>query len=199
MSGIIDRILRKKSVRNEEALALSDRLSFGNSQIDHFLMEGILAEDAELESEYRIFQKKMLLLEPGTYQEIKVELDLLNQYFEMVNRLMPAGFSLKWENRFQAENELMIPPLLLFPMVQNAVANGYNSMSSHPIRIRLSGSPKVMLFEVSHRMNHYLDGQFKNTLMTDFQNRLEYLFPERHSLLLNSNSNTCRATLTIYF
>ncbi|MGE8243271.1 hypothetical protein D3C87_890420 [compost metagenome] len=199
MSGIIDRILRKKSVRNEEALALSDRLSFGNSQIDHFLMEKILAEEAVVEPEYRIFQKKMLLLELGTYQEIEVELGLLNQYFEIVNRLMPAGFSLKWENRFQSENELMIPPLLLFPMVQNAVANGYNSMSSHPIRIRLSGSPKIMLFEVSHRMNHYLNGQFENTLMADFQNRLEYLFPERHSLLLNSNSNTCRATLTIHF
>ncbi|MFU1858691.1 hypothetical protein BWD42_16275 [Sphingobacterium sp. CZ-UAM] len=197
MSSIIDRILRKKSVRNEAALALSDRLSFGNSQIDHFLMEMMLGQEAV--PEYRLFQKKLLLLEPGTCHAMKVELDLLNQYFEIVKRLMPAGFSLKWENRFQPENDVTVPALLLFPMIQNAVANGYNSMSSHPIRIRLSGSSKIMLFEVSHRMNHYLDGQFKHTLIADFQGRLEYLFPERHSLLLNSNSNTCRATLSIHF
>ncbi|WP_293945962.1 MULTISPECIES: hypothetical protein [unclassified Sphingobacterium] len=199
MSSIIDRILRKKSVRNEEAMALSNRLSFGNSQFDRFLMARIFAEGAVLMPEYILFQKKLLLLELGKNQSMEAELDLLSHYFAVVKISMPAGFLLKWENRFQSENEVMLPPLILFPMVQHAVANGYNGMSSHPIRIRLSGSSKVLLFEVSHRVNHYLDGQFKHALIEDFRNRLEFLFPQRHSLLLNSNSNTCRATLTIHF
>ena len=199
MSGIIDRILRKKSVRNEAAMALSNRLSFGNSQFDRFLMMKFLTENTVLGPEYILFQKKLLLLELEKYQSIEAELDLLTQYLALVKMLMPAGFLLKWENRFQSENELLVPPLILFPMVQHAVANGYNSMSSHPIRIRLSGSSKVLLFEVSHRVNHYLDSQFEHTLIDDFRNRLEFLFPERQVLLFNSNSNTCRATLTIHF
>lgn len=199
MSGIIDRILGKKSVRNEVAMALSNRLSFENSQCDRFLLTKALTEDAASETEYMLFQKKLLLLELDKQQAIEAELDLLSQYIAMVKMLMPAGFLLKWENRFQPEKELLLPPLILFPMVQHAVTNGYNGMSSHPIRVRLSGSSKVLLFEVSHRANHYLEGQFKHTLIEDFQNRLEFLFPERHSLLLNSNSNTCRATLTIHF
>lgn len=199
MSGIIDRFLRKKSVRNEELLSLSNRLSFGTSQFDSFLMRKILTEDTVVVQEYMKFQKKLLLLELERYQSIEAELDLLTQYFVIVNTLMPSGFLLKWENRFQTESDVMVPPLILFPMIQHAIANGYNSMSSHPIRVRLSGSAKVLLFEVSHRANHYLDGQFNNTLMEDFRHRLEFLFPERHNLLLNSNSNTCRATLTIHF
>lgn len=199
MSGIIDRILGKKSVRNEVAMALSNRLSFENSQCDRFLLMKALTEDAASETEYMLFQKKLLLLELDKQQAIEAELDLLSQYIAMVKMLMPAGFLLKWENRFQPEKELLLPPLILFPMVQHAVTNGYNAMSSHPIRVRLSGSSKVLLFEVSHRANHYLEGQFKHTLIEDFQNRLEFLFPERHSLLLNSNSNTCRAALTIHF
>ncbi|WP_104385833.1 hypothetical protein [Sphingobacterium sp. HMA12] len=199
MSGIIDRILGKKSVRNEVAIALSHRVSFENSQCDRFLLAKVLTEDRGFGKEYILLQKKLLLLELDKQQAIEAELDLLSQYIAVVKMLMPAGFLLQWENRFPSENELMLPPLILFPMVQHAVTNGYNSMSSHPIRVRLSGSSKVLLFEVSHRANHYLQDQFKHTLMEDFRNRLEFLFPDRHSLLLNSNSNTCRATLTIYF
>jgi hypothetical protein len=110
---------------------------------------------------------------------------------------MPQGFLVKFENKIKLQYDVLLPPLILFPMVQHAVENGYNTMSSHPIRIRLLGSSKLIVLEVSYRVNHYLEGQFKSDLIRDFEKRLDYLFPEKHNLLMNSNSNTCRSTLTI--
>ncbi|MDM1296620.1 hypothetical protein HX021_20250 [Sphingobacterium sp. N143] len=199
MSGIINRFLRKKSVRNEEALVLANRLSFGNSQFDRFLAEMVIGRTPDLVATYMTFQKNMLMLDIEKPVLMDAELGRLNQYLMLVQELMPDTFQLKWENRFPSERKVFLPPLILFPLIQHALSKGYNSMASQPVRIRLSGTPRVIQLEVSHRVNHYLEGQFQHALIQDFQKRLDYLFPEQHNLLLNSNSNICRATLTLHF
>jgi len=197
MSSIINRFLGKKSVRNEELLALADRLSFRNSQLDSFLIGHFIQRDEIDPVDYFAFQEQLLKLHVDRFEAMQVELNLLNQYLQLAERFLPAGFSVKWENKLQSQDEIMLPPLILFPVVQHAVENGYNTMSSHPVRIRLSGSSKLIMLEVSYRVNHYLESQFSSTLIRDFRQRLDYLFPEKHNLLMNSNSNTSRITLTI--
>jgi LytS/YehU family sensor histidine kinase len=197
MSSIINRFLGKKSVRNEELLALADRLSFRNSQLDSFLIGHFIQRDKTDPVDYFAFQEQLLKLHVDRFEAIQVELNLLNQYLQLAERFLPAGFSVKWENKLQFQDEIMLPPLIIFPVVQHAVENGYNTMSSHPVRIRLSGSSKLIMLEVSYRVNHYLESQFSSTLIRDFRQRLDYLFPEKHNLLMNSNSNTSRITLTI--
>ncbi len=197
MSSIINRFLGKKSVRNEELLALADRLSFRNSQLDSFLIGHFIQRDKIDSAYYFAFQEQLLKLHVDRFEAMQVELNLLNQYLQLAERFLPAGFSVKWENKLQFQDEIMLPSLILFPVVQHAVENGYNTMSSHPVRIRLSGSSKLIMLEVSYRVNHYLESQFSSTLIRDFRHRLDYLFPEKHNLLMNSNSNTSRITLTI--
>ncbi len=187
----------KKSVRNEELLALADRLSFRNSQLDSFLIGHFIQNNKIDPADYFVFQEQLLKLHVDRFEAMQVELNLLNQYLQLAERFLPAGFSVKWENKLQSQGEIMLPPLILFPVVQHAVENGYNTMSSHPVRIRLSGSSKLIMLEVSYRVNHYLESQFSSTLIRDFRQRLDYLFPEKHNLLMNSNSNTSRITLTI--
>ncbi|QRQ60148.1 LytS family sensor histidine kinase [Sphingobacterium multivorum] len=197
MSSIINRFLGKKSVRNEALLALADRLSFRNSQLDSFLIDHLIQSNKIDPADFFAFQEQLLKLHVDRLESMQVELSLLNQYLQLAERFLPAGFTVKWENKLQAQEEMMLPPLILFPLVQHAVENGYNTMSSHPVRIRLSGSSKLIMLEVSYRVNHYLESQFSSTLIRDFRQRLDYLFPEKHNLLMNSNSNTSRITLTI--
>ncbi|MGJ1246838.1 MULTISPECIES: hypothetical protein [unclassified Sphingobacterium] len=197
MSSIINRFLGKKSVRNEALLALADRLSFRNSQLDSFLIDHLIQSNKIDPADFFAFQEQLLKLHVDRLESMQVELSLLNQYLQLAERFLPAGFTVKWENKLQAQEEMMLPPLILFPVVQHAVENGYNTMSSHPVRIRLSGSSKLIMLEVSYRVNHYLESQFSSTLIRDFRQRLDYLFPEKHNLLMNSNSNTSRITLTI--
>lgn len=197
MSNIINRFLGKKSVRNEESLILANRLSFKNSQLNGFLIKNFLATEKATTQGYIDFQALLLQLTTDRFESLHVELDLLNRYLLLVESFMPQGFLVKFENKIKLQYDVLLPPLILFPMVQHAVENGYNTMSSHPIRIRLSGSSKLIVLEVSYRVNHYLEGQFKSDLIRDFEKRLDYLFPEKHNLLMNSNSNTCRSTLTI--
>lgn len=197
MSSIINRFLGKKSVRNEALLALADRLSFRNSQLDSFLIDHLIQSNKIDPADFFAFQEQLLKLHVDRLESMQVELSLLNQYLQLAERFLPAGFTVKWENKLQSQKEMMLPPLILFPVVQHAVENGYNTMSSHPVRIRLSGSSKLIMLEVSYRVNHYLESQFSSTLIRDFRQRLDYLFPEKHNLLMNSNSNTSRITLTI--
>ncbi|MGB3104589.1 hypothetical protein [Sphingobacterium siyangense] len=197
MSSIINRFFGKKSLRNEELLALADRLSFRNSQLDSFLIGHFIQRNKIDSADYFAFQEQLLELHVDRFEAMQAELNLLNQYLQLAERFLPAGFSVKWENKLQFQDEIMLPPLILFPVVQHAVENGYNTMSSHPVRIRLSGSSKLIMLEVSYRVNHYLESQFSSTLIRDFRQRLDYLFPEKHNLLMNSNSNTSRITLTI--
>ncbi|KKO93188.1 hypothetical protein AAW12_00930 [Sphingobacterium sp. Ag1] len=197
MSSIINRFLGKKSVRNEALLALADRLSFRNSQLDSFLIDHLIQSNKIDPPDFFAFQEQLLKLHVDRLESMQVELSLLNQYLQLAERFLPVGFTVKWENKLQAQEEIMLPPLILFPVVQHAVENGYNTMSSHPVRIRLSGSSKLIMLEVSYRVNHYLESQFSSTLIRDFRQRLDYLFPEKHNLLMNSNSNTSRITLTI--
>ncbi len=197
MSSIINRFLGKKSVRNEAPLALADRLSFRNSQLDSFLIDHLIQSNKIDPADFFAFQEQLLKLHVDRLESMQVELSLLNQYLQLAERFLPAGFTVKWENKLQAQEEMMLPPLILFPVVQHAVENGYNTMASHPVRIRLSGSSKLIMLEVSYRVNHYLESQFSSTLIRDFRQRLDYLFPEKHNLLMNSNSNTSRITLTI--
>ncbi|WP_312192467.1 hypothetical protein [Sphingobacterium sp.] len=197
MSSIINRFWGKKSVRNEESLILANRLSFKNSQLNGFLIKNFLETEKATKQGYIDFQALLLQLTTDRFESLHVELDLLNRYLLLVESFMPQGFLVKFENKIKLQYDVLLPPLILFPMVQHAVENGYNTMSSHPIRIRLSGSSKLIVLEVSYRVNHYLEGQFKSDLIRDFEKRLDYLFPEKHNLLMNSNSNTCRSTLTI--
>lgn len=197
MSGIINRFFNKKVLINEELLALADRLSFRNSQLDSFLMEHFFKGDKTGLDEYFAFQKQLLELQADRFESIQIELDLLKQYLKLIEHVVADGFSVKWENKLPCHEEIMLPPLIFFPMIQHAVKNGYNTLSSHPVRIRLSGSSKVLILEVSYRVNHYLEDQFSDTLLGDFQKRLAHLFPQKHNLLLNSNSNTARVTLSV--
>lgn len=157
MSSIINRFLGKKSVRNEELLALADRLSFRNSQLDSFLIGHFIQRNKIDPVEYFAFQEQLLKLHVDRFEALQVELNLLNQYLQLAERFLPAGFSVKWENKLHSQDEIMLPPLILFPVVQHAVENGYNTMFSHPVRIRLSGSSKLIMLEVSYRVNHYLE------------------------------------------
>jgi len=197
MSSIINRFLGKKSVRNEELLALANRSSFRNSQLDSFLFDHFIQSDKRNAEQYFTFQEQLLKLQLDRLETIEVELNLLYQYLQVVEHFVPDGFLVKFENKLQSHDKITLPPLILFPVIQHAVENGYNTMSSHPVRIRLSGSSKLIMLEVSYRVNHYLESQFNSVLIHDFRHRLDYLFPDKHNLLLNSNSNTSRITLTI--
>jgi len=197
MSGIINRFFGKKVLINEELLPLADRLSFRNSQFDSFLMEHFFKGDKTSLDEYFAFQKQMLELQVDRFESIHIQLDLLKKYLKLIEHVVAEGFSVKWENKLPCDEEIRLPPLIFFPMIQHAIKNGYNTMSSHPVRIRLSGSSTVLTLEVSYRVNHYFEDQFSGTLLGDFQKRLAYLFPQKYNLLFNSNSNTARMTLSV--
>jgi hypothetical protein len=137
MSSIINRFLGKKSVRNEELLALADRLSFRNSQLDSFLIGHFIQRDKTDPVDYFAFQEQLLKLHVDRFEAIQVELNLLNQYLQLAERFLPAGFSVKWENKLQFQDEIMLPPLILFPEKHNLLMNSNSNTSRITLTIQL--------------------------------------------------------------
>ena len=72
-------------------------------------------------------------------------------------------------------------------------------MQKFPIKIRISASEGSILLEVSNRVNHYVERQGEDELVICYRQRLQQLFPDRHELFVNSNSQTFKATLFLKY
>lgn len=125
---------------------------------------------------------------------LKEEVSLLYDYIELVQE----AFDIVIQVTENIEDEdLMLQPFILFPLIQNAVHYGYNTMDRYPLKMKLTVLGGTCQLEVSNRVNHYLDNQGGTSLIELFKQRLLHLYPESHSLILNSNSNTFKVTLVL--
>ena len=71
-------------------------------------------------------------------------------------------------------------------------------MADRPIKAKIMCFEKQMVVELSYRANHHQEkGQFEDSEWVYFQEYLNQYYKKQHELLLNSNSNTCRAVLRI--
>lgn len=112
---------------------------------------------------------------------------LLEYYISLWGLLRNEELHVKVDFNF-ADPSMKVHALICFPLVQNALTNGYNTMPAHPIKIRLSSSGNQIKLEVSNHVNHYLKDQSENDYINNLQYRLKFHYPDKHSLFLNSNS-----------
>ena len=124
------------------------------------------------------------------------EISSLNEYIKLFSKVMPDNIYHKIE--FDVDNhETEIPVLILFPMVQNGLVNGYNTMENYPLKVKLKAKDNHIVYEVSNRVNHHLTNQADNKFISEFENRLQYHFGEDFNLIINSNSNLFKVTLLL--
>lgn len=194
MSTILQRILGRSTEGAREVLQWESRLSFDHAQVDRFLLKNIL-QDTEDIARARTFLVDCLSLEYDAWIPMQQEIDRVQRYVEVLQyqkESLYVSLSIDFKN-----SDLMVRPLLLLPLLQNAVQTTYFMSDTRPIKCKINEVNHVLQMEVSNRVNPYLQSQSETECMRFFRSRLAYCYQDRYELLINSNSNLFKVTLRL--
>lgn len=197
MSGFFDKILNSKPKVNTELLQVQSMLSFERSQVDKVLLKELLTSESSATEESKVFLTELLSFSNDHTISLEEELSQIESYISMYKNLRKENFFIQITKGELSIGDLQIKPLMLFPLIQNAIHNGYTSMEKFPIRIKINLIGHNLRLEVSNRVNHYLAAQGETDVISLYKSRLQVEYPEKHNLLINSNSNLFKATLLL--
>ena len=74
-----------------------------------------------------------------------------------------------------------IPPLLLFPLIENSFKHGVLQDSARPVAIQLRVSDRHLFFSIYNHKNNFLKDQTGGIGLTNVRKRLALLYPEKHN------------------
>ncbi len=122
------------------------------------------------------------------------------QFIEDYIKLHAIQFEPAFYHHFSIEgntDQIVFPPLVLVPFIENAIKHGITNVASTPIEIRLVASPQQLIFEVSNYINQQLKDEVSGIGLANVQRRLEILYPDKHTLLINNDSPLFKIKLTV--
>ncbi|WP_437918637.1 hypothetical protein [Sphingobacterium sp. LRF_L2] len=196
MGAFLDKIFGSKIEVDLVKIELEAELSFQECRMDRNLAQQISEQSEGQHSEgYDTFIRKLVLLEKEMYLPVKEEIRLLEEYIALYLKSANEYPFLRFDVKLAYEKT--VPPLILFPLVLNALHLGYNRMEKYPLKIKIRSSEKSLFLEVSNRVNHHVSSQQDVAAISRYKNRLLFLFPDKHSLFFNSNSNLFKTNLQI--
>lgn len=174
-------------------------LSFLNAQTERELSKlyyNQSTEDGILKSRYQEYQQEVLAISKNIKHSVEEEIKLLSKFIDLYAGLSGSEHYHKVDIDIE-DVEAKIPALLLFPIVQNAMVNGYNSMQNFPMKLKLKVKAQQLSLEVSNRVNHYLSNQADDPRIKQLESRLFLEYADDYNLFINSNSNLFKITLLI--
>lgn len=197
MGSIFSKLFTKKeSVDRDRLIEMATR-SFEHAQLDKHLLRSVL-KDPDANGQFLKSLSAQLLLQQDDFHTLIEEINNLKDYVNTFTSSSEETIFNKMIVDIQ-NGEIKLPVFILFPLVQNAFIWGYNTLEKYPIRMRIRVTSDFLKLEVSNRVNHYISNQADNDIIRNFKARLDLIYPQSHSLLINSNTNIFKATLTINF
>lgn len=130
------------------------------------------------------------------YVSLDQEISYIDGYLELQKLRLPykthLNFDLLIENR-----KVMIAPLLLIPFIENAFKYGVSSSSDTEISIKLRVEKNYLSFQVENSifMNKGADGTQSG--LDNVKKRLALIYPGKHDLRINHETNTYQIDLSI--
>lgn len=195
MDNFINRILGRNERYDDSADLLKADLSFRNAQFDIKVFQQLAGINHNKINEILLYFHEISLLEESILHDVKAELELLKRFLSINKSIYPDYYI--DEFMFVENNESVIPALITYPLIQNAIHYGYNSMEKYPVKIKIHASKNRLRLDVSNRVNHYMASQRETIYLKYIEARLNIYYPKRFDLLINSNSNTFKSTLLL--
>lgn len=195
MDNFINKILGRNERYDDSVDLLKADLSFRNAQFDIKIFQQLADIDHSKTNEIVKYFHETSLLEESVLHDIKAELEFLKRFLSINKSIYPDYYI--EELIFIENNDSVVPALITYPLIQNAIHYGYNSMEKYPVKIKIHASKNRLRLEVSNRVNHYMASQRETKYLKYIEARLNIYYPNRYDLLINNNSNTFKSTLLL--
>lgn len=198
MEKLFQKIFKKEEVLDVEKLKDQAELSFVQCRFDRDLYIALADVNHETLTFCDYVRDCMTLTSEDSIL-LDDEIERICSYITYFQLSREEVIHCKYECGLEKDTSLRVHPFILLPLIKNALYNGYNTMQSHPLRIRLALLGNVLKLEVSNRVNHNLaaKSQEDNDEVRLFKARLELLYEDNYELYFNSNSNLFKATLLL--
>ena len=127
----------------------------------------------------------MLHENPDGQVELTQEIEYLRNYLDLYRLRFPDSFHVDFAVTGDPAGH-RVAPLILIPFVENAIKHGVLDDPGSPVHIRLHIAGEQLQFEVENQRS---DGNKDATTgigLPNLRRRLELLYPERHTLQVDS-------------
>lgn len=194
---------KNEKIRKElENQKLQAELSFLKMQINpHFLFNALnnIYSLAVLEKTKRTGDNIMKLSELIRYmlyekedEQYKVSLDKeinhINSFIDLQKLRHEGDIYIQFSIEGYTPDK-KIPPLLLFPLIENSFKHGVLQDYCKPVVIQLTISDNQLVFSIHNYKNNYLKDQTGGIGLVNVRKRLALLYPGRHHFTLQETAH----------
>ena len=123
------------------------------------------------------------------------ELGYIDAYIELEELRHYEKSFIKWNIDIQDRN-IEVPPYMLSPLVENALKHGVFSQAA-PIEVTLICNGQHLQFEVKNEIGKQKKDKLGGIGLENLKNRLEILYPGKHTFQTTKNDNLFIASLKI--
>lgn len=197
----------RKELENQK---LQAELSFLKMQINpHFLFNALnniysmsVLERAQKTSNGIIKLSEMIryMLYEKEDEQYRVTLDKeithINNYIDLQKLRYEGDLYI----HFTIEGETAgrkIPPLLLFPLIENACKHGVLQDPAKPVTIQITVNNKQLSFSIHNYKHEFLKDQTGGIGLVNVQKRLSLLYPQQHLLEIENTRATFQVELQL--
>jgi LytS/YehU family sensor histidine kinase len=195
MKNFLTNLFNKEHEVDIEKIQLAAALSVHSAMLDTQLIR-LAVKQNQLDS-LQEYLSKMTAVNLEEDLELSKEIENIECYISTYQTLAESNFYVKLQNNIAVNSSCVLAPYILFPLIQNAIKYGYNSLVKYPIRIKLNRLGDKIKLEVSNHVNHHLNNQESTSIISNLKARLSILYPDKHELIINSNTMLFKATLII--
>jgi hypothetical protein len=197
----------ERAVRAER-LAQDARLAALRYQLNpHFLFNALNSAITLIDEDPPRAQKMLELLSSllrKTLYDTTTEQTTLDQEIELIGRYLDIQ-RVRFEDKLRVDVDVAadagrceMPPLLLHALVENAVKHGMQTSSQLPVLIHLSATydGSALRIEVTNT-GRIVNGNANGVGLRSVADRLDTLYPGRHTFSLSEHGGGVRATMEI--
>ena len=135
---------------------------------------------------------------PKEWVTLKAELDFIQDYIEVERIRLPHNLNICWNRNGQDKEQILIPPILFIPLVENVFKHGVDkTKETNEIALSVEVAQKSLTFTVKNSLQSTHGGKSHGTGLANLRKRLTLLYNADFNLVTGPQSGSYIAQLTI--
>ena len=135
---------------------------------------------------------------PKEWVPLKAELDFIQDYIEVERIRLPHNLTVLWDRNGQEKEQILIPPILFIPLVENVFKHGVDkTKENNEIALSVNVTGRRLTFIVKNSLYTIPKDKSKGTGLVNLRKRLMLLFNSDFDLVTQCESGYYVAKLTI--